>query len=150
MLILFDMNPPPLSGLELFQAQLSTTSDNECFPQQQCNKAVTSRLHFFSGWGEGGMLLSQSWALIFLLLLFPSPLQPFGPVAQHVSVQNPSAGLQSSPSPVVTVLQPPPEPPLDVPKLLMPPAEESALNQNQAFVQHLQEVKASGIFWTSS
>uniref|UniRef100_A0A8C7Z6F3 Si:ch211-168d23.3 n=1 Tax=Oryzias sinensis TaxID=183150 RepID=A0A8C7Z6F3_9TELE len=65
--------------------------------------------------------------------------QPFGPVAQHVSVQNPSAGLQSSPSPVVTVLQPPPEPPLDVPKLLMPPAEESALNQNQAFVQHLQE-----------
>ncbi|XP_024127659.1 BRD4-interacting chromatin-remodeling complex-associated protein isoform X2 [Oryzias melastigma] len=65
--------------------------------------------------------------------------QPFGAVVQHVSVQNRSAGLQSSPPPVVTALQPPPEPALDVPKLLMPPAEESALNQNQAFGQHLQE-----------
>uniref|UniRef100_UPI0037E72CE4 BRD4-interacting chromatin-remodeling complex-associated protein n=1 Tax=Semicossyphus pulcher TaxID=241346 RepID=UPI0037E72CE4 len=79
--------------------------------------------------------------------------QPYGHVLQQVSVQQPSAGLQSSHPPVVTVLQPPPEPPLvpdpavEIPKLLMPPADMNqaveeathSLSQNEAFMQHLQQ-----------
>ncbi|XP_035850823.1 BRD4-interacting chromatin-remodeling complex-associated protein isoform X2 [Sander lucioperca] len=78
--------------------------------------------------------------------------QPYGHVLQHVSVQPTSAGLQSSP-PVVTVLQPPPEPPLapdpavEIPKLLLPPADMTqvveevthSLSPNEAFMQHLQQ-----------
>ncbi|XP_055011218.1 BRD4-interacting chromatin-remodeling complex-associated protein [Boleophthalmus pectinirostris] len=76
--------------------------------------------------------------------------QSYGPVLQQVSVQ--PTGLQSSTPPVVTVLQTPPEPPLptdpavDLPKLLMAPAEISQvveevtqLSQNQAFMQQLQQ-----------
>lgn len=83
--------------------------------------------------------------------------QPYGHVLQHVSVQPTAAGLQSSSPPVVTVLQPPPEPPLapdpavEMPKLLMPPADMTqvveevthSMSQNQAFMQHLQQVRAS-------
>ncbi|TDG99154.1 hypothetical protein EPR50_G00208430 [Perca flavescens] len=79
--------------------------------------------------------------------------QPYGHVLQHVSVQPTSAGLQSSSPPVVTVLQPPPEPPLapdpavEIPKLLLPPADMTqvveevthSLSQNEAFMQHLQQ-----------
>ncbi|XP_071375783.1 BRD4-interacting chromatin-remodeling complex-associated protein [Centroberyx affinis] len=79
--------------------------------------------------------------------------QPYGHVLQHVSVQPAAAGLQSPSPPVVTVLQPPPEPPLvpdpvvELPKLLMPPADLTqvveevthSLTQNQAFMQHLQQ-----------
>ncbi|XP_041827710.1 BRD4-interacting chromatin-remodeling complex-associated protein isoform X2 [Melanotaenia boesemani] len=79
--------------------------------------------------------------------------QPFRHVVQHVSVQPTSAGLQSSPPPVVTVLQAPAEPPLtpdpavEMPKLLMPPADLNqtveevthSMSQNQAFMQHLQQ-----------
>ncbi|XP_068573705.1 BRD4-interacting chromatin-remodeling complex-associated protein isoform X2 [Cebidichthys violaceus] len=79
--------------------------------------------------------------------------QPYGHVLQHVSVQPASAGLQSSPPPVITVLQPPPEPPLapdpaaEIPKLLMPPADMTqaveevthSMSQNEAFMQHLQQ-----------
>ncbi|XP_042356550.1 BRD4-interacting chromatin-remodeling complex-associated protein [Plectropomus leopardus] len=79
--------------------------------------------------------------------------QPYGHVLQHVSVQSASAGLQSSSPPVVTVLQPPPEPPLapdpavEIPKLLMPPADMTqvveevtqSMSQNEAFMQHLQQ-----------
>ncbi|XP_035529537.1 BRD4-interacting chromatin-remodeling complex-associated protein [Morone saxatilis] len=79
--------------------------------------------------------------------------QPYGHVLQHVSVQPTSAGLQSSSPPVVTVLQPPPEPPLvpdpavEIPKLLMPPADMTqvveevthSMSQNEAFMQHLQQ-----------
>ncbi|XP_062296911.1 BRD4-interacting chromatin-remodeling complex-associated protein [Scomber scombrus] len=79
--------------------------------------------------------------------------QPYGHVLQHVSVQPTAAGLQSSSPPVVTVLQPPPEPPLapdpvvEMPKLLMPPADITqvveevthSMSQNQAFMQHLQQ-----------
>ncbi|KAK9533953.1 hypothetical protein VZT92_009038 [Zoarces viviparus] len=79
--------------------------------------------------------------------------QPYGHVLQHVSVQPTSAGLQSSPPPVVTILQPPPEPPLapdpavEIPKLLMPPADMTqvveevthSMSQNEAFMQHLQQ-----------
>ncbi|XP_044023443.1 BRD4-interacting chromatin-remodeling complex-associated protein isoform X2 [Siniperca chuatsi] len=79
--------------------------------------------------------------------------QPYGHVLQHVSVQSTSAGLQSSSPPVVTVLQPPPEPPLapdpavEIPKLLMPPADMTqvveevthSMSQNEAFMQHLQQ-----------
>ncbi|XP_028252004.1 BRD4-interacting chromatin-remodeling complex-associated protein [Parambassis ranga] len=79
--------------------------------------------------------------------------QPYGHVLQHVSVQPTSAGLQSSSPPVVTVLQPPPEPPLapdpavEMPKLLMPQVEMTqvveevthSMSQNQAFMQHLQQ-----------
>nr|XP_019966473.1 PREDICTED: glioma tumor suppressor candidate region gene 1 protein-like [Paralichthys olivaceus] len=79
--------------------------------------------------------------------------QPYGHVLQHISVQPPSAGLQASSPPVVTVLQPPPEPPLapnpaaEMPKLLMPPADMTqvveevaqSMSQNQAFMQHLQQ-----------
>ncbi|KAM4543293.1 BRD4-interacting chromatin-remodeling complex-associated protein isoform 1-T2 [Odontesthes bonariensis] len=79
--------------------------------------------------------------------------QSFGRVVQHVSVQPTSAGLQSPPPPAVTVLQPSPEPPLvpdpaaEMPKLLMPPADLSqvveevtqTMNQDQAFMQHLQQ-----------
>lgn len=66
-------------------------------------------------------------------------------------MQPPSAGLQTSPPPVVTVLQPPTEPPpaMEIPKLLMPPADMSqteeevthSLSQNEAFMQHLQQVR---------
>ncbi|CAJ1074709.1 BRD4-interacting chromatin-remodeling complex-associated protein [Xyrichtys novacula] len=89
-------------------------------------------------------------------------LPQYGHVLQQVSVQPPSAGLQSSPPPppppppppVVTVLQPPPEPPLapdpavEIPKLLISPADMSqteeeeaahSLSQNEAFMQHLQQ-----------
>ncbi|XP_074548197.1 BRD4-interacting chromatin-remodeling complex-associated protein isoform X2 [Halichoeres trimaculatus] len=76
-------------------------------------------------------------------------LPQYGHVLQQVSVQPPSAGLQTSPPPVVTVLQPPPEPPpaVEIPKLLMPPADMSqteeeathSLSQNEAFMQHLQQ-----------
>ncbi|KAM6912191.1 BRD4-interacting chromatin-remodeling complex-associated protein [Xenentodon cancila] len=74
--------------------------------------------------------------------------QPFGHVVQHVSVRPTPAGLQSSASPVVTVLQPPPEPPaVEIPKLLLPPADlnqtveevTQSMGQNQAFMQHLQQ-----------
>ncbi|KAM7376305.1 hypothetical protein PAMP_006047 [Pampus punctatissimus] len=79
--------------------------------------------------------------------------QPYGHVLQHVSVQPTAAGLQSSSPPVVTVLQPPPKPPLpldpavEMPKLLMPPANMTqvveevthSMSQNQAFMQHLQQ-----------
>ncbi|XP_069567844.1 BRD4-interacting chromatin-remodeling complex-associated protein [Brachyistius frenatus] len=79
--------------------------------------------------------------------------QPYGHVLQHVSVQPTSARLPSSSPPVVTVLQPPPEPPLapdpavEMPKLLMPPADMTqvveevtqSMGQNQAFMQHLQQ-----------
>ncbi|XP_070699111.1 BRD4-interacting chromatin-remodeling complex-associated protein [Pempheris klunzingeri] len=79
--------------------------------------------------------------------------QPYGHVLQHVSVQPTSAGLQSSSPPVVTVLQPPPEPPVapdpavEIPKLLMPPADMTqvveevthSMSQNEAFIQHLQQ-----------
>ncbi|XP_074465970.1 BRD4-interacting chromatin-remodeling complex-associated protein [Sebastes fasciatus] len=79
--------------------------------------------------------------------------QSYGHVLQHVSVQATSAALQSSSPPVVTVLQPPPEPPLapdpavEIPKLLMPPADMSqvveevtqSMSQNEAFMQHLQQ-----------
>ncbi|XP_045918203.1 BRD4-interacting chromatin-remodeling complex-associated protein [Micropterus dolomieu] len=79
--------------------------------------------------------------------------QPYGHVLQHVSVQPTSSGLQSSSPPVVTVLQPPPEPPLvpdpavEIPKLLMPPADMTqvveevthSMSQNEAFMQHLQQ-----------
>ncbi|KAM9341442.1 BRD4-interacting chromatin-remodeling complex-associated protein [Symphorus nematophorus] len=79
--------------------------------------------------------------------------QPYGHVLQHVSVQPTPAGLQSSSPPVVTVLQPPPEPPLapdpavEIPKLLMPPADMTqvveevtqSMSQNEAFMQHLQQ-----------
>lgn len=85
------------------------------------------------------------------------PPQPYGHVLQHVSVQPTTAGLQSSSPPVVTVLQPPPEPSLapdpavEMPKLLMPPADMTqvveevtqSISQNQAFMQHLQQVRAS-------
>lgn len=85
-------------------------------------------------------------------------LQRYGHLLQHVSVQPTAAGLQSSSSPpVVTVLQPPPEPAptpelvVEMPKLLMPPADMTqvveevthSLSQNQAFMQHLQQVRAS-------
>lgn len=89
--------------------------------------------------------------------------QPYGHVLQHVSVQPTSAALQSSASPpVVTVLQPPPEPPLaphpavEIPKLLMPPADPvtqaleegtHSMSQNEAFMQHLQQVRASTNVW---
>ncbi|XP_076605529.1 BRD4-interacting chromatin-remodeling complex-associated protein isoform X1 [Chaetodon auriga] len=79
--------------------------------------------------------------------------QPYGHVLQHVSVQPTSAGLQSSSPPVVTVLQPPPEPPLapdpavEIPKLLMAPTDMTqvveevthSMSQNEAFMQHLQQ-----------
>ncbi|XP_076002744.1 BRD4-interacting chromatin-remodeling complex-associated protein [Genypterus blacodes] len=79
--------------------------------------------------------------------------QPYGRVLQHVSVQPTAAGLQSSSPPVVTVLQPPPDPPLapdpavEMPKLLMPPADMTqvgeevthSMSQNQAFMQELQQ-----------
>ncbi|XP_068436309.1 BRD4-interacting chromatin-remodeling complex-associated protein isoform X2 [Clinocottus analis] len=79
--------------------------------------------------------------------------QPYGRVLQHVSVQPAPAGLQSSSPPAVTVLQPPPEPPVapepavEIPKLLMPPADMTqvveavthSLSQNEAFMQHLQQ-----------
>lgn len=83
-------------------------------------------------------------------------LQPYGHVLQHVSVQPSSAGLQASSPPVVAVcLQPPPEPTLapdpavEMPKLLMPPADMTqvveeathSMSQNQAFMQHLQQVE---------
>lgn len=89
--------------------------------------------------------------------LLSLPLQPYGHVLQHVSVQpTPPAGLQASPPPpVVTVLQPPPEPPLapdpavEIPKLLMPSADMSqvveevahSMSQNPSFIQHLQQVR---------
>jgi len=74
-------------------------------------------------------------------------------------VQPTSAGLQSPPPSPGTVLQPSPEPPLvpdpaaEMPKLLMPPADLSqvveevtqTMNQNQAFMQHLQQVRTSAI-----
>lgn len=76
---------------------------------------------------------------------------------QHISVQPTSAGLRATSPPVVTVLQPHPEPPLapdpavEMPKLLMPPADMTqvveevahSLSQNQAFMQHLQQVRDS-------
>ncbi|XP_041669143.1 BRD4-interacting chromatin-remodeling complex-associated protein [Cheilinus undulatus] len=90
--------------------------------------------------------------------------QQYRHVLQPVSVQPPSTGLQPSPTPpppppappappVVTVLQPPPEPPLapdpavEIPKLLIPPAEMSqtveeatqSLSPNEAFMHHLQQ-----------
>ncbi|XP_034432805.1 BRD4-interacting chromatin-remodeling complex-associated protein isoform X1 [Hippoglossus hippoglossus] len=79
--------------------------------------------------------------------------QPYGHVLQHISVQAPSAGPQAPSPPVITVLQPPPEPPLapnpaaEMPKLLMPPADMTqvveevaqSMSQNQAFMQHLQQ-----------
>ncbi|XP_039993641.1 BRD4-interacting chromatin-remodeling complex-associated protein [Xiphias gladius] len=79
--------------------------------------------------------------------------QPYGHVLQHISVQPTSAGLRATSPPVVTVLQPHPEPPLapdpavEMPKLLMPPADMTqvveevahSLSQNQAFMQHLQQ-----------
>ncbi|XP_026163563.1 BRD4-interacting chromatin-remodeling complex-associated protein [Mastacembelus armatus] len=79
--------------------------------------------------------------------------QPYGHVLQHVSVQPTSTGLQATSPPVVTVLQPPPEPPLapdpavEMPKLLIPPADMTqvveevthSMSQNQAFMQHLQQ-----------
>ncbi|TKS87153.1 BRD4-interacting chromatin-remodeling complex-associated protein [Collichthys lucidus] len=82
--------------------------------------------------------------------------QSYGHVLQHVSVQHTSAGLQSSSPPVVTVLQPPPPPPepplapdpaVEIPKLLMPPADMTqvveevthSMSQNEAFMQHLQQ-----------
>lgn len=72
-----------------------------------------------------------------------------------MSVPSTSAGLEASSPPVVTVLQPPPEPPLapepavEIPKLLMPPADVTqvveevtrSLSQNEAFMQHLQQVR---------
>lgn len=85
-------------------------------------------------------------------------LQAYGHVLQHVSVQSTPAGLQPSSSPpVVTVLQPAPEQPLvpdpavEVPKLLIPPADMTqvveeathSLSQNEAFMQHLQQVGTS-------
>ncbi|XP_072314084.1 BRD4-interacting chromatin-remodeling complex-associated protein [Eucyclogobius newberryi] len=76
--------------------------------------------------------------------------QSYGPMLHQVSVQ--PTGLQSSTPPLVAVLQPPPEVPLapdpavDMPKLLMAPAEISQvveevtqLSQNQAFMQQLQQ-----------
>ncbi|MEQ2177795.1 hypothetical protein GOODEAATRI_007352, partial [Goodea atripinnis] len=85
--------------------------------------------------------------------------QPFGHVVQHVSVQPNSAGLQSSPPPVVAVLQPPPEPPhvsepaVEMPKLLMPPADLSqvveevthSMSQSQAFMQHMPQPLTSPV-----
>ncbi|XP_032366975.1 BRD4-interacting chromatin-remodeling complex-associated protein [Etheostoma spectabile] len=79
--------------------------------------------------------------------------QPYGQVLQHVSVQPTTAGLQSSSPPVVTVLQPSPEPPLapdpavEIPKLALSPADMTrvveevthSLSQNEAFMQHLQQ-----------
>nr|XP_046268459.1 BRD4-interacting chromatin-remodeling complex-associated protein [Scatophagus argus] len=79
--------------------------------------------------------------------------QTYGHVLQHVSVQPTSAGLQSSTPPVVTVLQAPlepslaPDPAVELPKLLMPPADMTqvveeathAMGQNEAFMQHLQQ-----------
>ncbi|XP_060939431.1 BRD4-interacting chromatin-remodeling complex-associated protein [Limanda limanda] len=97
--------------------------------------------------------------------------QPYGHVLQHISVHPPSAGPhppsagphppsagpQTPSPPVVTVLQPPPEPPqapnpaAEMPKLLMPPADMTQVveevtgsmsqdqDQNQAFMQHLQQ-----------
>uniref|UniRef100_A0A1A7YJ47 GLTSCR protein conserved domain-containing protein n=2 Tax=Iconisemion striatum TaxID=60296 RepID=A0A1A7YJ47_9TELE len=80
--------------------------------------------------------------------------QPFGHVVQHVSIQPTSAGLRSSPPPVVTVLQqPPPELPLvpdpavEVTKPVMPPADmnqvmeevNKSMGQNQTFMPHLQQ-----------
>ncbi|XP_015253004.1 PREDICTED: glioma tumor suppressor candidate region gene 1 protein-like isoform X1 [Cyprinodon variegatus] len=84
--------------------------------------------------------------------------QPFGHVVQHVSVQSNSAGLQSSPPPVVAVLQPHPEPPLapeaavEMPKLLMPTADlkhmveevTHSMSQSQAFMQHMPQQEALG------
>ncbi|XP_028293674.1 BRD4-interacting chromatin-remodeling complex-associated protein isoform X2 [Gouania willdenowi] len=79
--------------------------------------------------------------------------QPLGHILQHVSMQPTSAGLQSSSPPVVTVLQPPAEPPpvpdpaLEMSKLLIPiadstqPVEEvsHSVSQNQAFMSNLQQ-----------
>ncbi|XP_042244810.1 BRD4-interacting chromatin-remodeling complex-associated protein [Thunnus maccoyii] len=79
--------------------------------------------------------------------------QSYGHVLQHVAVQPTAARLQSSSPPVVTVLQAPPEQPLapdpavEMPKLLIPPADMTqvveevthSMNQNQAFMQHLQQ-----------
>lgn len=65
-------------------------------------------------------------------------------------MQPSSAGLQASPPPVVAVLRPPHEPPLALDAALeMPPADMSqaveevtrSMSQNQAFMQHLQQVK---------
>lgn len=68
----------------------------------------------------------------------------------------PSAGLQPSPPAPASLLQPRPEaalvpdPAVDVPKLLMPPGEMAkaveemshSISQTEAFVQHLQQVRA--------
>ncbi|XP_067337052.1 BRD4-interacting chromatin-remodeling complex-associated protein isoform X2 [Channa argus] len=83
--------------------------------------------------------------------------QPYGHVLQHVSVQPTSARLPATSPPVVTVLQPPPEPSLaqdpavEMPKLLMPPTDitqaveeaSHSMSQNQAFMQHLQQQELS-------
>nr|XP_040055830.1 BRD4-interacting chromatin-remodeling complex-associated protein isoform X2 [Gasterosteus aculeatus aculeatus] len=72
--------------------------------------------------------------------------QPYGRVLQHVSVP-------SSSPPVIRVARAPPDPPLapepavEIPKLLMPPAETTpvveevthSMSQNEAFMQHLQQ-----------
>lgn len=85
-----------------------------------------------------------------------SSLQTYGHVVQQVSVQPSSAGHQPSSPPSVSVLQSPPEAPLgrdrpvDVPKPLMPPAKTAkavealthSISQNEAFLQHLQQVRA--------
>ncbi|KAM4540834.1 BRD4-interacting chromatin-remodeling complex-associated protein isoform 3-T4 [Fundulus diaphanus] len=86
--------------------------------------------------------------------------QPLGHVVQHVPVQPHSAGQQSSPPPIVAVLQPHPEAPhvpeaaVEMPKLPMPPADLSqaveeaghSLGRSQAFVQHVpQEAISSPI-----
>ncbi|KAF7652074.1 hypothetical protein LDENG_00101730 [Lucifuga dentata] len=79
--------------------------------------------------------------------------QSYRHVLQHVSVQQAAAGHQTSSPSVVTVLQPPPDPPLvpdpamEMPKLLMPPVDMNqvveevthSMTQNPAFMQHLQQ-----------
>lgn len=71
-------------------------------------------------------------------------------------MQPTSAGLQPSPPPSVSVLQPPPEaalvpePAVELPALLMPPGEMAkvveemthSISQTEAFMQHLQQVGA--------
>lgn len=82
------------------------------------------------------------------------PLQPYTHVLQQVAVQSASCS-----PPVVTVLQPAaaeqplvPDTVVEVPKLLMPPADSTpaaleevthSLSHNQAFMQHLQQVETS-------
>ncbi|XP_061599330.1 BRD4-interacting chromatin-remodeling complex-associated protein [Cololabis saira] len=74
--------------------------------------------------------------------------QPFGQVVQQVPVRPVPTGPQSSAPPVVSVLQRPPElPAVEMPKLLLPPADLSpaveevtrSRGRNQAFMQHLQQ-----------